>query len=312
MFPGSTERARSGRQVRDPDRMLDPWLRHLLRRQEGLLTLDQVRERGLSDRTVQRRLRSGEWERVAPRVYLMGGFPFTDAVRLRSAALWSPPGGAVSGQAAAWWHGMYRSAPAVVEVTVPRRAAPRPPEGVRVRRRDLGHRDLIGVRGVWLTDKPLTALETAVAVPDGSVFLDRALQRYVTFERVYAAYCRNLGARGLGAAGRLLVAAADRADSAAERLARRILRDAGITGWVPLLPFENYRIDIGFPRQRVAVEVDGWAWHMDVGRFRADRHKGNALTRAGWDLLRFTWHDLSGRPDYLITEVRAALERAAA
>lgn len=46
--------------------------------------------------------------------------------------------------------------------------------------------------------------------------------------------------------------------------------------------------------------MDGWAWHMDVERFRADRHKGNALVRAKWDLLRFTWHDLTLRPAYVI------------
>jgi len=60
----------------------------------------------------------------------------------------------------------------------------------------------------------------------------------------------------------------------------------------------------------LAVEIDGWAWHMGVDRFRADRHKGNALVRARWDLLRFTWHDLTNRPDYVVAEIRAALAAA--
>jgi hypothetical protein len=101
---------------------------------------------------------------------------------------------------------------------------------VRLRRRDLSHLDLVRVNGLWLTDKALTALETAVAVPEGSTFLDRALQRHVSFPRVYRAYCRNLGARGSARAGDLLVAAADRADSAAERRAIALLRAAGIPG----------------------------------------------------------------------------------
>ena len=74
-------------------------------------------------------------------------------------------------------------------------------------------------------------------------------------------------------------------------------------------PFGAYLVDTAFPGRRVAVEIDGWAWHMDVDRFRADRHKGNALVRAGWDLLRFTWHGLTNRPDYVIAEIRAALDR---
>jgi hypothetical protein len=86
-----------------------------------------------------------------------------------------------------------------------------------------------------------------------------------------------------GPAGRLLVAAADRADSAAERLLVRILRDAGITGWVLGYPFGSWRIDLAFPARKVAIEVDGWAWHVDAERFRNDRRKQNALVRAGWD-----------------------------
>jgi very-short-patch-repair endonuclease len=76
-------------------------------------------------------------------------------------------------------------------------------------------------------------------------------------------------------------------------------------------PLGPYRIDVAFPAARLAVEVDGWAWHVDVARFRNDRRKGNAITRAGWDLLRFTWHDLDGRPAETVAEIAATLARAA-
>jgi very-short-patch-repair endonuclease len=157
----------------------------------------------------------------------------------------------------------------------------------------------------------LTVLETAVALPDGSAFLDRALQRRVRFPTLYRAFCRNMGARGSSAAGRLLVAAADRADSAAERLLVTLLRTAGVTGWVLGYPFGPYRIDVAFPAARLAIEVDGWAWHVDAARFRNDRRKGNAITRAGWDLLRFTWHDLDGRPAEIVAEIVETLALAA-
>ena len=261
---------------------------------------------------MQRRVRGKEWQRLLPRVFLVAGHPHTDTARVRAAGLWTGAAGAVSGPAAAWWHGMRPAAPDVVELTVPREHCPRPQPGVRLRRRTLASGDLVKLRGLWVTDKPLTALETAAAVADGSVFLDRALQRHVSFTRVYRAYCRNLGAYGFGRVGELLVAAADRADSAAERRAVAILRAAGITGWVLGHPFGKYLIDIAFPEAKVAVEIDGWAWHMDVDRFRADRYKGNALVRARWELLRFTWHDLTNRPDYVVAEIRAALAAAAA
>ncbi len=213
----------------------------------------------------------------------------------------------MSGPAAAWWHGMLPSAPDRVELTVERGCGLRGRAGVRLRRRDLDRRDVACVDGLALTARPLTVLETAAAVVDGSAFLDRALQRHVDFPAVYAAYCRNLGAYRGARIADLLVAAADRADSAAERLVIRLLRRAGITGWQVGVPFGPWTIDVAFPEAKVAVEVDGWAWHVDVDRFRADRHKGNALTRAGWTLLRFTWHDLVNRPGYVVAEIRAAL-----
>jgi very-short-patch-repair endonuclease len=279
----------------------------LLARQDGLITVAQAARLGLPERTLRRRVAEEDWERVAPRVVLAGGHRWSDRARVRAAALWAGDQAVLSGPAAAWWHGMLAAAPAEVEVTVPRGAGHRPPAGVQVRRRDLAAADLAGVHGVRVTARPLTVLETAVVVPSGSAFLDRALQRHVGFDQVYDSYCRNLGAHGSAGIAVLLTAAADRADSAAERLTISMLRKAGLRGWVPGYPFGPWTVDVAFPAARLAIEVDGWAWHSDVSRFRADRHKGNALVRAGWELLRFTWHDLNGQPDYVINEIRAAL-----
>jgi very-short-patch-repair endonuclease len=286
-------------------------LDHLLRRQGGVVALHQAVALGMSTQTVQRKAREGSWERLHPAVYLVGGHRFTDEVRVRAAWLWAGEGATVSGAAAAYWHGLLDRAPEEVEVTVPRRHKPRRRSGVVVRRRDLAAVDRVGTRDIWVTDVALTVLETATTQPEGSVFLDRALQRRVRFPTVYRAFCRNMGRRGSSEAGRLLVAAADRADSAAERLLVRLLRDAGITGWVLGHPFGPWRIDLAFPQQKVAVEVDGWAWHVDAERFRNDRRKQNALVRDHWDPLRFTWHDLDGRPTEVVEEIWETVATAA-
>lgn len=244
---------------------------------------------------------------MRPAVYLVGGHRADDEAEVRAAALWAGEQATVTGPAAAFWHGMLPRAPALIEVTVPAAAKPRPQPGLRIRRRDLHHRDRVGMHGVWVADVALAALETAVALGDSSTFLDRALQRHVRFPALYRDYCRNVGRTGSSRAGRLVAASADRAESAAERLLVALLRDAGIGGWVLAHPFGDHRIDLAFPAARVAIEVDGWAWHVDAERFRADRRKGNQITRAGWDLLRYTWHDLDGRPHEVVREIREAL-----
>jgi putative AbiEi antitoxin of type IV toxin-antitoxin system len=92
----------------------------ILLRQDGLVTAAQAGDAGISARTVQRRVGSGAWERVMPRVFLVAGHPTTDAVRVRAAGLWAGERGVISGPAAAWWHRMHPTAPSVVDLTVPR------------------------------------------------------------------------------------------------------------------------------------------------------------------------------------------------
>jgi very-short-patch-repair endonuclease len=279
----------------------------ILARQDGLITTAQAVRCGLDESVLRRRAREQGWRRVAPRVYLAAGHRLTVRARIRAAGLWGGECSTICGPAAAWWHGMLTTASGETAVTVPRRLGLRGYPGVRIRRRDLADLDRVHIDGIWCAAAPLTALETAIALPDGLAFLDRALQQHVRFDQLYEAYCRNIGAYGASRIGELIAAAADRADSAAERRMTALLRGAGLTGWQRGVPFQRWTIDFAFPGARLAIEVDGWAYHSDVDRFRADRHKGNALVRAGWRLLRFTWYDLTNRPQYVVAEIRAAL-----
>jgi very-short-patch-repair endonuclease len=251
------------------------------------------------------------WTEVARGVYLVGGHRFTDEARVRAAGLWGGPDSLVSGPAAAYWHGLVDSPGRIVDLAAPVGFRRRPPGWIRPRRRRVDELDRTEVRGIGVTGLALTVLEATAVVPNASAFLDRALQRSVAFGELYEAYCRSVGTRGMARAGRYLVAAADRADSSIERTLVRLLRRAGIDGFVVGLPFGNGKIDLAFPAARIAVEIDSWAWHTDPDRFRADRRKGNDLVAAGWTLRRFTWHDIVERPEATVSRIRAALARAA-
>ena len=50
-------------------------------------------------------------------------------------------------------------------------------------------------------------------------------------------------------------------------------------------------------------------WRIDTpDQFRRDRVRQNRLVAAGWTVVRFTWRDLTERPDYVIATVAAVLD----
>ncbi|KUI46572.1 hypothetical protein AU198_03010 [Mycobacterium sp. GA-1199] len=278
----------------------------LLRAHDGVITLAQAREIGLSDQSVRRRAQAGRWRRCGPGVYFADDRPFSDAARIRAAVWGYGDRACASGLAAAWWHGASKYAPEVVDVTVPKSSNGRRRPGTRLRRRDLSPRDVVERAGLRVTAMPLTVIEAAVRRGGGPKLMDTALQRHVELAQLWRAHLRNKGRHGSPAARRLLRAAEDGARSEAERLLVKLLRDAGFSGWRTNYPLGGYRVDVAFVVEKVAIEVDGWAFHTDSEVFQTDRNRQNVIALLGWKVLRFTWLDLTAYPKRVIAEVAAA------
>lgn len=280
---------------------------------DGVLTLDEALRGGLTLRQVRHRVRTGQWTKLHPGVYLVGRREADHQASTRAAVAWAGPGAVASGLTAAWWWQLRDWAPGAAEVTVPWTRSRRCPPDVVLRRRNLDPVDLVVLRGLPVTALPLTVLDAAAALGNdsGRPLVDRALQRRVSFGQLHAAYCRSFGRHGTPWLGLVLWQAADGACSQAERVTHRLLRGARIDGWVAnhlvVLSGVEYWIDIAFVERRLAIEVDGWAWHCGVDRFVRDRRRQNALILAGWTVLRFTWHDLTSRPQVVVAQIRAAL-----
>jgi very-short-patch-repair endonuclease len=281
-------------------------LDHLLRTQDGVITLAQAKRVGLGEQAVRRRVRSGRWERCSAGVYFAADRAFDDRARVRAAVWGFGDAAAASGLAAAWWLGLTKFAPAEVEVTVPRNSNGRNRAGCRLRRRDLSTRDITERDGLRVTSLPLTVVEAAVRHGGGSKLMDDALRRHTNLADLWVAHLRNKGRYGSPRARMLLQGAAEGTRSAAERLFARLLRQAGITGWEANRMVVGYEADFLFEASRVVVEVDGFAYHSDAEAFNRDRTKQNALILARYVVLRFTWLDLTEYPDRVIAEVRRA------
>ena len=105
----------------------------------------------------------------------------------------------------------------------------------------------------------------------------------------------------------MLQAAADGSRSEAERLLVKLMRQAGLTGWRTNYPVAGYKVDAAFPKQKVVIEVDGFAFHTDEEVFQIDRQRQNTIALTGWQILRFTWLDLTEYPERVIAAIRSAI-----
>lgn len=266
---------------------------------DGVATLAQLRAAGVTERMIASRTASKELYRVGRGIYRSALHPHSDRAGVRIPILIS--GGAADRWTALYWHGLTDAVPERVTATVPAGRRVRQATGypLDIRRRRLDPLDLEIVDGLAVTAKPLTVLEVSSARE-----MDRALQiDAVTVEDMASAIERNPRAHGMAEARRIFDVACGGTESEAERLFADLLNLHEITGWCSQLPFRGYAIDFAFPEHKLAVEINGWAFHRSHKRWMSDQNKSNALTAAGWSVLNFTWHHLTEDPEAVITAV---------
>lgn len=292
----------------------------LAQRQHGVFSRDQALAGDLSAWQVHQRLTSGAWRCVATEVYADASVPLSVAARRWAAVLACGTDAVLSHSSAALAWGMPVIEPRRPEVSVPTDAHRKPGAGVRVRRATVPAAEVCAMDGLPTTSRRRTVLDCLLVLPepDGRRLLDRALQqRWVTLEEMVGQV--GAAARRWGAPrARRVVGAADPGTAAhSERVLQRLLRAAGVEGWVPNHPVRlpdgsRAFVDVAFPTRLLAVEVDGWAWHSDPERFRRDRTRQNLLVAGGWTVLRFTWADLVEQPERVVHAITEALVRLAA
>ncbi|HSU34607.1 MAG TPA: DUF559 domain-containing protein, partial [Propionibacteriaceae bacterium] len=69
----------------------------------------------------------------------------------------------------------------------------------------------------------------------------------------------------------------------------------------------RYYLDIAFPEIRLAIEIDGRAFHADAVAFENDRWRQNDLVNAGWRVLRFTAQMVEESPELVVAMILEAL-----
>jgi very-short-patch-repair endonuclease len=152
--------------------------------------------------------------------------------------------------------------------------------------------------------------------------VDSCLARHLVTPPALSRVLGELGARGRAGSATFRRILADRptgfvpTESELEERFVRLIREVGLPEprrQVDLGDSDTWigRVDFLFAEHRVIVEVDGAAWHTSLSDRRADLARDVRLRAGGSRVERFTWADVTERPDMVVRRLRLLLNPAA-
>lgn len=281
--------------------------------QHGVVSRDQLLERGVSRRAIEHRLAIGRLHRVMPGVYAVGRREIDRRGRWMGAVLACGPTALLSHWSAAELLGIGREKKAI-EVSVRtcsdrRRAV----EGLRVHRRPKMRDEQFTRRyGIPLTAPTCTLVDLAVRC--GRDELERLINEADRLDLLDPETFRSaLGAyRGQRGVARLRLALDRRTfRMTRSQLERRFLPLADRAGLpVPLTRqwVNGYEVDFYWPDLGFVVETDGLRYHRTPAQQTRDRLRDQAHTASGLAHLRFTHEQIRFAPAYVVSTLQATVE----
>jgi very-short-patch-repair endonuclease len=117
--------------------------------------------------------------------------------------------------------------------------------------------------------------------------------------------------RGAGKVLRILTDAPGLTLSEAERVLRRLLRQADLAQFVTNYPIGRYKADFAWPDHKFIVEYDGFNTHSHRKAFHHDRRRNAWLAAKGWNVMPVTADQLKNEPLAVIARIAEALARRA-
>jgi very-short-patch-repair endonuclease len=297
--------------------MTTPAALSMMRHQAGAISRAQAAEAGLTDRQVQRLVQIGRWTRLVPGVYASAETAPSWHTWGHAALLAAGHGAVLVGESAVALRRLVpKTLPVTAAIPTGRQCRWRPTgrsSAIRIIRLDVRDDECVTVDGLRTTTRLRTAIDVAHLMPlhEAQPVLDRMLVLdQVSLEELTQAVVasRRTGSKQ---ARRLLASANDRTAAESERMARRLFRSAGITGWVSNHPVKvrsgTIKVDLALPRLKIAVEVKGWQIHSKSDRGMGDDRRVTNLGIAGWIVIPVGWLELVTDPEGVLARVRAAI-----
>ena len=296
-------------------RSIDARVRAVAATRHGVLTSGDLRRLGIGRSAVATRVKAGEWERRGRvwivRAVAIAGDLQTAWVLQASGASDAVVSGTLATRLSGW------DLPGTDRILVQGGHTRVDLPGITVIRRSGG--EVLGGPGGLRLSPPLEGLVDALAclsADAGERLLDRALQRHFTsvqeFSRVVDGRLGR-GCRGAAVLRRLRDDASCGTRSEAERRMAILLKRTKSGTWIANHPLRDglgdlvAEIDFAEKSLRIAIEVDGRAFHSDRRSFEHDRRRQNLLVLDGWLVLRFTWEQITRDPGGVVACIRAAV-----
>jgi len=301
---------------------LDAEISHLADSQYGVISREQLSALGMTKGRIQHRVDSGRWERISPSVFRVGGARASWLQSLRAATLGWGDSAVVSHLAAAALWRLAGFEPGPIEITVPR-GRRRAELGV-VHRNVLFEADVTTLERIPVTTPARTVIDIASVCPPEVVegaFDDALRRKLISIPRIRWRLAEIEGGGGRPGVSlvRSLVQARTKGAVPQSVLETRLLRTMTQAG-IPK-PETQHKIrdgngqiaivDFAFPREKVAVEADGYRWHSGRIQWQKDLARRNRLSSLGWRVLHVTWDDVMNRTDSVIESIVRALGRSA-
>jgi very-short-patch-repair endonuclease len=188
------------------------------------------------------------------------------------------------------------------------------PDGVLVRcTRVLADQDVAEVDGIPVTSMAWTVVDYAAIANQRRVrFVLEALERRGVYigrelDELLERTPNRKGVKTLRAAIAEMTGPAPWLQSELEATFRELIRGSDLPDYEANAIVDGECVDALWRKERVIVELDGFAFHKSRARFEADRRRDAKLMVAGYRVLRITQQRLQNEPEAVLAEIRALL-----
>jgi hypothetical protein len=271
--------------------------------QHGVVARGQLLLLGLSEASIKRRVRSGRLHRLHAGVYAVGHMVLRAEGRWMAAVMAAGGDAVLSHATAAAAWGLRQTGSGIVHVTIPRDTGRRRRAGIRVHRiRALEPEETTTNRGIPIPTPTRTILDLAATLGGRPLehVLDLADQRrLIDFTELRD---RPIP-RSLQAVLSRYTGGTTPTRSELEERFLELCDDHGIRRPAVNTRVEGIEVDFAWPGARLIVEVDGYRYHRSPSSFETDRERDVILALAGWQVLRFTWTQLTTRSAWVAAAV---------